>query len=82
MLEHLGHTIARDATDLEHGHLTAVAFDVDLVLGKLLLDAIGAGVLAVALGDRDHHLDPGGLDVADRLGGLGHDARRRRRRPG
>ena len=57
-----------------HDRVAAPLLGDEAELGELLEHAVGVGVGAVHLVDRDDDRDVGGLRVVDRLDGLGHDA--------
>ena len=60
--------------DLDHDGVAAPGLGDETVLGELLHDPVGVGVLAVDLVDGDDDRDLGRLGVVDRLDGLGHHA--------
>ena len=60
--------------DLDHDGVAAPGLGDEAVLGELLHDPVGVGVLAVDLVDGHDDRDLGRLGVVERLDGLGHHA--------
>ena len=73
-LEQVADAHAGDGGHRDAGDVAAPILGDDLVLGQLLLDALGVGGGLIHLVDGNDQLDIGGLGMVDGLDGLGHDA--------
>ena len=74
LLEQVVDARALQRRDLDHDGVPAPLLGHQSLLGELLEDAIGVGVGAVHLVDRDDDRHLGRLGVVDRFDGLGHHA--------
>ena len=72
-LQQLVDTLARQRGHRHHLGVAAPVAGDEVLLGELLLHAIGVGLLAVDLVDGHHDGDLGRLGVVQRLDRLGHD---------